>query len=740
METERIQEIPVITDETERTYFTHPTALKAYEEGKIGGYLVVWGSPQQRDLHGEYFTRNTDLKLDWYPVRPVLWHHGLDKQIKATEIGIITTLKQDDYGLYAEAQLDINHEDPVKRLYARRAYKLVQEGKLGWSSGSAPNLVDVTPDGQINTWAIIEGTLTPTPAEPHRTNVQAIKALISALPEEDEPPKEPEAKEAAETSQGKSALFIRPIQLTYKGKSIMGFDMSKIEALRSEGFDAEQILKIIGVVGSETETEVEEVAGMADDVPVVPEDTMGMSAKTEKLIQDKVNAAIENYKKTAPAPEIAPMHRETPAQQQAQQSSLVVGKTFTKYSQLTPQEMSFMDLIKRGRSMKQGNYVEPLGTEFYREALEKTQQAVKAGKIILDSDDANRIMAIKANELDNTGNAASAGNWVPELWYSDLWERARVENQVLPQFQTIEMPSQVFNLPIESTDPTVYHVPETTNASQLTLASESDTAIPSSVVQAGKVQLTAEKLALRVGFSAEMEEDSIIPFIPQLRNQAMLSMMGAMDNVLLNGDTTTGTSNINLEGTNVQTSDHYRWTAFNGLRHLPLVTNTDLLVNGSGATPTLQMIRQAYYKMYSLAQFNDNVYSIDPANLVMFVDVPTYGKMLNINELLVYMTNGRGSTVNTGGVPTIDGIEVIPSAQLLPSATNGFVSGTPANNTRGQIVIAAKRGWYVGFRRRINSALDYLSYYDSYQLTLTVRFAFINRDNYSASLLYNLGI
>ena len=39
-------------------------ALKAIGEDRIGGYLVVWGSPQQRDLQGEYFTPDTDLGLD----------------------------------------------------------------------------------------------------------------------------------------------------------------------------------------------------------------------------------------------------------------------------------------------------------------------------------------------------------------------------------------------------------------------------------------------------------------------------------------------------------------------------------------------------------------------------------------------------------------------------------------------------------------------------------------------------
>jgi hypothetical protein len=31
---------------------------------RIGGYLVVWGDQDHRDLHGEYFTPGTELALD----------------------------------------------------------------------------------------------------------------------------------------------------------------------------------------------------------------------------------------------------------------------------------------------------------------------------------------------------------------------------------------------------------------------------------------------------------------------------------------------------------------------------------------------------------------------------------------------------------------------------------------------------------------------------------------------------
>jgi hypothetical protein len=136
-----------------------------------------------------------------------------------------------------------------------------------------------------------------------------------------------------------------------------------------------------------------------------------------------------------------------------------------------------------------------------------------------------------------------------------------------------------------------------------------------------------------------------------------------------------------------------------------------------------------------------NVYANRPSDLAIFVDIPTYGRMLNIDELLVYMNNGRGSTVNDGVVPMIDGIPVFASAEISLANTAGKVATvTTANNTTGTLVIAARPGWYVGYRRQVNSTVDFLSYYDSYQMTSTARLAFVNKDTVAAAVIYNIGV
>ena len=77
------------------------------DDGRVGGYLVAFGGPEDKDLQGEYFTKDTDFHLEDYPVvgERVLYHHGLDPQIGVKAIGKITDMRMDDVGIWVEAQI-----------------------------------------------------------------------------------------------------------------------------------------------------------------------------------------------------------------------------------------------------------------------------------------------------------------------------------------------------------------------------------------------------------------------------------------------------------------------------------------------------------------------------------------------------------------------------------------------------------------------------------------------------------
>ena len=597
------------------------TRLKTLDaaNGRVGGYLVVWGSPAQRDLHGEYFTPQTELGLDWYPRRPVLYQHGLDGAVKAEMIGVLEVLKADDSGVWAEAQLD------MRGRYARSILRLVEDGALGWSSGSLPHLVTVESDGHIRRWPIVEGSLTPTPAEPRHTDVHTLKSAYAAL----------------------------------------GLDDTRLGL---------------------TETE--------------QGGTMTVELTPEMLDAHQPPAEI-------PARKRLPFAENSGRKAQA----VTVGSA---YDPLNAADMLYGYMIMRSTKHFQGV------SERYANAL-----AHKVGKAGLS--------AMKSDELSYSAQAGYGDEWVPDLWSAQIWQRARQDNAILPLFKAIEMPSNPYELPLEGNDPQVYFVPETKNEADLTLAGAGNP-IPDSKIGSGKVQLDAKKLALRVGFSAELVEDAIVPVLNVYREQAVRALTDAIDYVLLNGDTATS-GNINKAGGTPAATDRY--LAFNGLRKLPLVTNADSVpnrVDASGAL-TLALLRQTRFTM-------DARYSARPSDLAWIVDSGTYAKLLSLSEFLTMEKAGALATAQTGQIGFADGAPVVVTPEMpLTDGANGKVnSTTPANNTKGTALCVYRPGWFVGYRRRIAVSVDYLPYMDSYQLTATVRLALVNFDTDVAAALYNVGV
>jgi hypothetical protein len=111
-----------------------------------------------KDLDGEYFSPRTDIKADWFPTRPVLWHHGGDQVMKDAILGTEDELVKEDDGWWGTMWLDRSAR------YWAQVSALLAAGKVYGSSGALGHLVQKAKDGEILTWPHIEQTLTPTPA------------------------------------------------------------------------------------------------------------------------------------------------------------------------------------------------------------------------------------------------------------------------------------------------------------------------------------------------------------------------------------------------------------------------------------------------------------------------------------------------------------------------------------------------------------------------------------------------
>lgn len=152
-------------------------AVKALGQHRVGGYLVLWGDENQKDIAGEWFTPRTKGLTDIFKAVgkiPMYYHHGKDPGLGFDIVGVYDVMTPDDVGLWAEAQLDISNK------YVAAIRELVGKGALGQSSQALASSRKVAPTGEILQWIIAEGTLTPTPCEPRMLIERPVAELKAA--------------------------------------------------------------------------------------------------------------------------------------------------------------------------------------------------------------------------------------------------------------------------------------------------------------------------------------------------------------------------------------------------------------------------------------------------------------------------------------------------------------------------------------------------------------------------------
>jgi HK97 family phage major capsid protein len=314
---------------------------------------------------------------------------------------------------------------------------------------------------------------------------------------------------------------------------------------------------------------------------------------------------------------------------------------------------------------------------------------------------------IVSNELEKAANMTSTGastgdEWVPSDLDSMLWEEWIKSSRVAQLFNIMEMPTQPYDIPIKSSSMTFYKTSE-------------DATITGSAVGTGYGRLDACKMAGKVIWTYELDEDSILAMASEIRADIAEAAAAAIDDSILNGDTTTGTSNINLSGGTISTADVV--ICFNGLRHAGLVDNTSMASDlGSLAIGDFGTL------LGLLGKYNTRA-----NRLALIWDPYVNAKIIGggITELLTVDKYANRATIFTGEVGSIFNIPCIPSEELAKTNASGYVDNTSGSNTKGTIVMVHRPSWRGGYRRRLLIETDKDIETQEMKLVASMRFAFV---------------
>jgi HK97 family phage major capsid protein len=160
--------------------------IKALGDGRIGGQLVLTGSPTERDFHGQFFYPDAYFGPQDGDGRDVTINHRqpfrTGSPIKDAALKAFTTrlfkegglkTSRNDLGIFAETVCNMADE------YEAMVYELAERGKLKWSAGAPAHMIDLDKQGGIKMFVISEAALVPEPAEYRMLNhrVMPIKAL-----------------------------------------------------------------------------------------------------------------------------------------------------------------------------------------------------------------------------------------------------------------------------------------------------------------------------------------------------------------------------------------------------------------------------------------------------------------------------------------------------------------------------------------------------------------------------------
>ena len=172
------------------------------------------------------------------------------------------------------------------------------------------------------------------------------------------------------------------------------------------------------------------------------------------------------------------------------------------------------------------------------------------------------------------------------------------------------MPSDPFEIPLQVGDVNWY--PGTENL-----------ATTSTALTTAKQTLTSYELVGQVPWSLTLDEDAVIAMASEVRSSLVRNAAEVIDDVLLNGDTTT-TNNINADGATISKTDAGKghWLlGFDGLIHLPLLDNTSQANNHAAAVSD---------DMFNEVRGKQGRYGVRPSELAYIMDVNTYIRSLRV--------------------------------------------------------------------------------------------------------------
>ncbi len=688
---------------------------------------LPYGGPHEgRDAQGEYFAPDTQTHEDKWPLPPVVYYHGYgdDGRPAGSPAYIGRTVKRwrDAAGEWFRVVLDDASD------LARRVFEAARRGAAHASTGAPSHLVRKDTDGHIREWPVAELSVFETdtgklPANTYAVALPVHKAVYTAaglslpLDIEATPEAAPEAGQPAAKAETQGNI------VTDSNSGASEMEEEKIQALVNDG------------VAKALEAWEKRQAEKAAAVKAQEEHDAEVIKAARAKWEEEIKAAGRLPYMEGQAPYVTKFNDRKYDNLDAADMAFMIGTLKAAqrkgHSQNGVSEEAYKSLALKAMSQRDAELkAGPRDVSFdCRPAMKAMQELEWSAQRPLKSDE------IMQQDLSNYGD-----QWVGVFYSNSLWDAIRAGTFVVERLPKMEVPAghESVKIPLESTDPTWYKVAEATSITDTTTGIP-DVTVTASQMGTGQATLSLAKMGARVLWSGELEEDSLIPFVPQLRAQMVKSGAETLEHVVIDGDTTTSAeTNINdIAGTPAGTE---AFLLVDGFRKLPLVTNT------ANARSAGALTEDDYLETVKLLG-PGGLHAADITKVTCIVDPSTYWKSLALASLKTQDVF-RNATLESGQLRRVYGYEVVPSwnmnktsAVRLSRAADGKIDlDTTTNNVAGTILAVRWDQWLFGWRRRMTMETERIARADTTEIVALMRFGLVYRDTEAAAASYGVTV
>ena len=346
---------------------------------------------------------------------------------------------------------------------------------------------------------------------------------------------------------------------------------------------------------------------------------------------------------------------------------------------------------------------------------------------------------LKADETLTSTNAGYGNDWIGVAYSGQLWESVRGDTFVVDKLNPFEFPGgmESITFPLESTDPTWYMVAQASGDLSAALAPITRTVYESPFATTS-ASMTLGKIGGATQRTGEMNEDSVLPFVGELRRKFSVSGAETLESAVIDGDNATTTvTNVNCIGGTPGGTEYY--LVWDGFRVSALVTTA--ANSRSGGTLTSSTFLETA-KLMGTSGIN----GADRSKVSFIIDNMTHYKALELAELKTKDVFTR-PTIEGGVVTSIWGYPVDISYQMckasdarLSNSSGKVDTTTTTNNTKGSVLAVRWDQWKFGFRRRMTMEIERVPRADAWEITCLMRAGLLQRDTEAAAISYNITV